>query len=268
MPIVKENYELIYRAKSGELKTINLKSNDFRNAEIEALEELEKNKKDIAFNKKRRIELILFKGNTRLTYASIWKKSSPLSIDSNVGGYIEGFSKKYSKKEKKEVDKYIEKTSSKNYKVLKVFGVIYWLLSLLILLDMLSDFIMTFEQKRYILNVFKLSGVSVSILFQSLFLFMLIIFSIIQPIVYENFRNNAKNWNELKNKIYMNEIPTLVSTLSTSISLIFVKNSIITFGNATVIYITVLLLIKILITIEYEKDAFYKKLKADFHNKK
>ncbi|QGM30154.1 hypothetical protein GI482_07090 [Bacillus sp. N3536] len=267
MPLRKESYELNYRNKKGNVKKVKLKSVDFYTAEIEALEVLETNKNDINFNKKRRLELIKVVGKNRFTYDSVWKKNSPLSTNSSIGGYIEGFSKKFTKREKNELTSYIEENSKKQYKLLKPFALVYWGLSILILIDMLADFFMNLESKKIILNSIGLAGVSISLMLQSLFLMLLIISAIFQPIVYENFRDNASKWSKLKWRVFLYEVPTLVSSLSTTISLIFVKSSVIIFGNATILYVLVLLVMKILIAIQYEKDAFYKKKKIEFHNK-
>ncbi|OFD38983.1 hypothetical protein [Bacillus mycoides] len=267
MPLIKEKYELKYRDKEGKWPEVKLVAKDFRNAEIEALKVLENNEKNILFNKDRNIKLIKYKGKMSYTYDSVWKKFSPLSNATSAGGYIEGFSKHYSKKARKKAEEYIEKSSKKQYKNLKIYTIVYWVLSLLIAADMISDFFMRFESKKAILAYFGIEGVSISITLQSLFLFMLIISAIFQPIVYENFRENSHKWSDVKIRLYLYEIPSLVSTVSTAIALIFIKDSVIIFGDVTLFTIILLLILKIFITIEYERNAFYQKIKDQFHNK-
>ncbi|PGZ53886.1 hypothetical protein A6E27_21580 [Bacillus cereus] len=267
MPLIKEKYELKYRDTFGKEQKVKLVSKDFLNAEIEALKILEDNQKNVVFNKKRNIKLIKYKGKKIYIYDSVWKKFSPLSNATAAGGYIEGFSKHYSKKARKKAEEYIENSSKKQYKDLKIYTIVYWALSLLIVADMFSDFFMSWENKKEILDYFGIGKISISITLQSLFLFMLIISAIFQPIAYENFRENSRKWSDVKKRLYLYEIPSLVSTVSTALSLIFIKDSVIIFGDLTLFTIILLLILKIFITIEYERNAFYQQIKDQFHNK-
>lgn len=264
-----KKFILKYRNKSGIEENTTLDADNFYDAEIEALEELKKEKNNINFSKNNNINLVKKKHPNDIVYEAIWIKISPLSNVYNSGGYIEGFVLNYSKKEKKELNSFFKGKKNHRLRILKVFTLLYQLVALLILADLMLDLFIESVVKREWIDKIGLEQINISILLQSTFLILLIIASIFQPIAYEDYRSSFTRWRELRKKLIIYEIPALISTLATALSLIFsdASDSIVLWGGYSTIYIFILLLVKIILTIGYEKGSFYHRKKLEIHNK-
>ncbi|MEW9183506.1 hypothetical protein AB2553_24740 [Bacillus mycoides] len=240
----KRRYTLSYYEEHKKEEILyHISEKDFYDAELRALEKMAE-VKNLDYKRKNRITLTNNKNNA--VYTANWSKVSPV-IDKKGMFYLKNFSYYSPHKQKK--------------KNLWLNDILLIELSLLILI-VPTILVMIYNY------VPKLAVSPKKILFEALFLFILVIIQLMKEFLYEKIRDIFKSSKCISSHIFIFEMAIGYGTFTTMYSVINGKNSPIEQGNQliTTIYVIGLLVLTAFIIIRVNKVANSIKNRDMFHN--